>query len=186
MTTLEKPTLATVAQEFRSHLEYITKPGSPDEKIVHRKNDAPDWVQDVCQAAHHAMGQLMFPDDYRYDLIDTFASCIEDFDFDAADDPDEQLDHVRDSDSAAEWVDSSVSVYSSDRVQWLASHALRRNYVDEARENMGGGEDLDQEIGMGMYEEGREVLELLLTALKEILEDRLDEYCDAVAAAEDS
>lgn len=39
------------------------------ESYVRTVDDAPQWVTDLCRAAHDLGGELMLPDDSRYEMI---------------------------------------------------------------------------------------------------------------------
>jgi hypothetical protein len=65
--------------------------------------------------------------------------------------------------------------YTSDRLDWLASHLDRPGYCDEAADDAGGppGEILAF-VAWGMDRELREVFGLVRTRLEEIAEDEDD------------
>ncbi len=125
-----------------------------------KKGASPDWLRDLCHDAHGGM----MPDDYRYDMIHSALYTIADVDDDATEDDIREDSHG--------YADSAVSVYHSDRIQWLASHGLRQGYVDEAVEELGRPEGgISDEIAYGWYAEAEEVFGSVLQSLVDLVED---------------
>jgi hypothetical protein len=118
-------------------------------------DDRPEWVHDLVYAGH-GQGALL-PDDWRYEAVQGALSAIAD-----ADESDD-LDDV-----GHEFADANVDVYTSARLTWLGSNLNRAGYCDEAAEELGGS-DLDtvERIGLGQYQESREVYGLVLDFLRE-------------------
>ena len=123
-----------------------------DSDVFYRtKDDTPEWVRDMINAAH---GDMM-PDDWRYNMIhDTLSA----------------LDDGADGGDPHEWVDANISVYDADHDAWYSSHADRRGwYVDEAAKEMGRADTVDGEMIAGEYYERLEVWGLVVSALDDEL-----------------
>jgi len=125
------------------------------------KDGSPEWMTDVCHAAH---GDMM-PDDFRYEAIRDALLSLQDAD--AEETPDSLRDCVY------EWADNDTDVYNSDRARWLASNLARADYVDQAIEECGWPKDggIFEALGYGQNFERREVYEQLISALEEIAGD---------------
>lgn len=117
----------------------------------HRKDNTPDWVQDMCHEAHGNM----FPDDHKYLFI-----------VDALDIISESEDYTLES------PEIQADVYHSDLLTWLSSHNERTCYVDDARENFGMSPDgIMAEIAWGQQAEKEEVYQTVLAFLVNKLEE---------------
>lgn len=131
-----------------------TGPREDGEEYVRTKDGRPEWVQELCYEAHGDM----LPDDWRYARIADALEAIAD-----ADDVDAAGD---------EYADQAVDVYTGSRLAWLASHLSRPGYCDEAADELsevsGGIIDL---VGLGQYQEAREIFGLVLHQLEERLEE---------------
>lgn len=136
----------------------------PDKRqgIILVKDDAPEWVSDLCHKAHQdgsdSIGLGMLPDDWRYVFISEALDAI------AESDDDADLDEL-----AYEFADD-VDIYTSKLTEWLGSRADRHGYVDEAREEFGEGSltGIMGDIARGQYMERREVFGLVLDALADV------------------
>jgi hypothetical protein len=114
------------------------------------KDGAPQWVTDLCFAAH-ARG-AMLPDDWRYEFI-------------------VQVLNVLDEDT-----DLEPDIYTSDLCSWLASNVNRVAYVDEIREERGAeSEGIVEMLQYGQLAEKQEVLDQVTAFLEELIEDDEDE-----------
>lgn len=152
--------LHEIATEAESYFE-SRKRG--EETIIVTKDDAPDWVTDLCHDAH---GDMM-PDDWRYDAIHSAVSLIAESGADDESDL-EDRDH--------EFADGQVDIYTSDRLRWLASNLDRTAYVDEARSEFGGEDsDVTEQIGMGQYMEASEIWGSVVRSLVSEQESREDD-----------
>lgn len=123
--------------------------------FVRLKDGSPEWVRDLVHAAH---GDDFLPDDYRYKWTMEACEFIAD-----ADDPE---------DAGSDFADLAVNVYTSDRLQWLASNLQRPGYCDEAMREYGSTEvgafsGIVDLIGLGQYAEAYEVYGLVLRALED-------------------
>jgi hypothetical protein len=114
------------------------------------KDGAPEWVRDMCHAAHQdGTRHGMMPDDWRYSFIvealDLLSEC---------DDPDD--------------VYPEPDVYTSELTAWLASRNDRHGYCDESMHEMGHHSQVStiDVIMAGQVQEKREVL----AAVREYLE----------------
>jgi hypothetical protein len=151
--------LQETAREASSWFEVATRDVSgdlpEDARYVRTKDDAPEWVKAIVYEAH---GDFL-PDDWRYNVIQDALLWIAD-----SDDPE---------DSAGEFADSAVDVYTGARLAWLASNLTRPAYVDEARAEFGADADsgITELIGLGQYMEASEVYGLVLHALETVAEE---------------
>lgn len=121
------------------------------EPYVRLREGSPEWMSDVVRAAHDD-GEML-PDDWRYSTIRSAVECIAE-----SDDPE---------DAAHEWADAEVDVYTSARFAWLASNLRRAGYVDQAQDEgiTEGSERIVSLIGLGQYNEAREIYSQVLEAL---------------------
>ena len=150
-------TLTISALAGSAYDEFTTITRDSGETIYAVKDSAPEWIGDMCRAAHGDM----FPDDWRYDCIHSALSWISDT---GADEYAELDGH--------EFADGHVDVYTSGRLAWLASHLDRPGYCDRAADELGGGDmDTVERIGLGQYAESLEVFGYVAAAL----EDQMDE-----------
>lgn len=154
---METATLETIAREAYDALEWCKRDDGSE--YVARKDNAPEWVQDLCYAAH---GDMM-PDDWRFRCIYSALGSIADDGYD------------EDGDNAHLFADSHVDIYTTTLTVWLGSHGSRPGYVDEAAEDFGQADGITQAIQRGQYAEAIEVYNLVADALRE----RLDEDGDA-------
>jgi hypothetical protein len=145
--------LQETAREASGWFETATR--EDGSRFVRTKDGAPEWVKDLVHEAH---GDFL-PDDWRYNVIQDALLWIAD-----SDDPE---------DSAGEFADGAVDVYTGARLAWLASNLTRPGYVDEAREEFGADTDSDitEQIGLGQYMEASEVYGLVLQALETVTEE---------------
>ncbi|MGH6629302.1 MAG: hypothetical protein ACREB3_06195 [Burkholderiales bacterium] len=130
------------------------------EKFWTLKNGRPQWAQDMVQEAHDTGGgNLMLPDDWRYESIVDALDRIQD----ASDDAD--LDELAD--------EIEADVYNADLLKWLSSHLERAGYVDEAVNNLGWDKDggIFRAIQAGQIAEKREVYFSVLATLRERIEE---------------
>jgi hypothetical protein len=139
---------------FRSHL--VRKHRENGDSFISAKDDAPEWVSDVCRDCH---GDFL-PDDWRYSFItdaaDLLAEC-----------------------SDPESIDIEPDVYTSKLTDWLASSVRRVAYCDDYLSEFGAATDNHtiSLISGGQYLERREVLDSLIAAL-----ERLDDEIFEVAS----
>ncbi len=112
------------------------------------KDDAPEWVSDLCYAAH-SYGR-MGPDDYRYEFIWDAVCAIK--------------DETED--------DLEADIYNGQLTGWLHSRADRYAYVDEAIEECGCEfSSIMDAISLGQLREKQEVLQ----QVQDYLEKRVEE-----------
>ena len=122
--------------------------------------DAPQWVTDLCLAAHDAGG--MFPDDWRYEFIHSALGAITDAgeNADAGD---------------TCWEFGEPDVYTSELTSWLSSRNDRYAYCDEAAaEGLAEDADLIARISAGQSAEKREVFYSVVQSLAERAEELAD------------
>ena len=128
-------------------------------------DNAPEWLQgsDVSLACHKALDDRL-PDDWVYEQMTAIASDLWDRDLDNADDAREAMGEI---------ADSLVDVYNADRARWLASHLNNAFLVDDAVEELGGGEeDTYQRIGLGQYVAIERIGYALIQCIEEEAETR--------------
>lgn len=148
------PTIETVATECLAFFE--TKQRNDNTSFVSTHGNAPDWVKEVVYAAH--MEGEMFPDDWRYEAIESAVrSLSEDADMDVDD-----------------WAQTVVDVMNSELLKWVASNSRRVGFVDEAKEEISNEADFFYSISLGQFLEYRDVMDSVRNALQERL-DTLEE-----------
>lgn len=143
--------LSELAGEAYGWFEHKTR--NNGEGFVTLKDGRDEWVNDLVYAAHGDFG----PDDYRYNAIQNALRHI--------------ADNDTDEDSASDFADSEVDVYTAERFAWLASNLQRAGYVDEAREDLGPTGSVVDDIGRGQYLELQEVYSSVVGSLEARLEE---------------
>lgn len=132
---------------------FVTDKRLDGTEFVKLQDGSPEWMKDLCRAAHGEM----FPDDFRYAMIEEMASKIADSNEDA------DMDDVR--------CEIEADIYTSDLTAWLASRTDRYGYVDEAVEEMGWPDSgLTQALQMGQVREKEEVFEAVRESLEKLEE----------------
>ncbi len=114
------------------------------------KSSTPEWVRDMCHAAHE--GGSMLPDDTRYSyIVDALEALSEK-------DEDEARDSIRD----------GVDIYNHDLYAWLASHGQRAGYVDQAQSDglVAEDSDISARLSAGQCVEREEVFQSVLDSLQ--------------------
>lgn len=162
MSETKTQTISGLAGEAYGYFETRKRGDEPDaERFVSLKDERPDWLQELVFEAHGHGDYL--PDDWRYQTIRDAIGHIHDSGAESADDLE---------DSAHEFADQNVDVYTGSRYAWLASNLRRSGYVDEARDEglIGPDADVAEQIGVGQYEESREVFASVLQSLAERLD----------------
>lgn len=147
-------TIRELASQLYDALE--TKRRDNGDLFVCLKNESPEWMTDLCRAAHDSGN--MFPDDFRYSLIKEAAGAVHDA-------GDRDLDEVAD-----EFADA-VEVYTSALCAWAASHSYRSSYCDDAMVEYGKPESLSQLLMWGQATERREVFDSVLSSLRGLADD---------------
>lgn len=132
-------------------------PGREGADFVCLKDGAPEWARDLVRDAH---GTNFLPDDTRYEMI---RDAAQDFAERLPENYEDELDEI---------AYTLVSVYTADRVAWLASAPLKRQeYADQAIEECGPPESLDSLLGMAWYLEAREVASAILEGARSLVEE---------------
>lgn len=137
-------TIQALAAKVSSSFETATRAdGAP---YVLLKDGHPQWMQDLCFAAHE--DGAMLPDDWRYTFIR------------------EAVDHLAEAateDEAREAMEEA-DIYTSTLLKWLASHGARLDYCDQARDELGAEAFSNTEalISMGQSMERMEVFQAVL------------------------
>ena len=126
-------------------------------------NGVPDWLSGdngttVMREIHQALDSRM-PDDWVYEAVSHIADAFESSGVDNEDDAREQTHEI---------ADGLVDVYNSDRLQWLASHLLNVDIVDEACKEMGCDNDagIIDRIGVGQYYAYERLANAVIEAVK--------------------
>ena len=124
-------------------------------EYVCRKEGYPEWLKDLCMAAHGDS----FPDDWIYGQI---ANCLE---------------SILDNDCECEARDAAESagdVYSSDLLDWAKGRGW---YVDDAIRD--GARTLDAAIMQGQQTMIGEIFDSIVTFLSNMAEDLEEEAADS-------
>lgn len=134
------------AQELSSAFERRNRDDGSE--FVALKPGSPEWMTDVIRTAHGEM----FPDDWRYLLIERAADALADND---------NSDAARDS--------LEPDVYTGRLADWLASRADRYAYCDEAMDELGAAFDgTFALLQLGQQWELEEVFAVVLSAIEEL------------------
>jgi hypothetical protein len=147
----------------------FTKDTRNDGAEFYRLTDlSPKWMGELVQTAHADM----FPDDHRYAMIRSVAiEMVEVLTY--ADSPDfETLQEA-----GLEKCDSLVTVYTMQRLKWLASDLSRITYCDDAAEENGTmpEQSMFERIGLGMLREYEEIWQLVAEGLSEQVDESEEE-----------
>ena len=127
---------------------------SDGSKYVCRKGGSPEWLKDLCKAAH---GDF-FPDDWIYEQI---ANCLESIsDNDCEDD-------------ALEAAESAIDIYSSDLLDWAKGRGW---YVDDAIRD--GARSMDAAIMQGQQTMIGEIFSSIVSFLSDMADDLEEEEGD--------
>lgn len=115
--------------------------------------------------AHKLDGDLMFPDDIRYEFVVDVLDALA------------EGDYTDPGDASHEWADATADTSYHDLAQWLASHSERSGFCDRAADDFGmlASDPLWSRISLGQYLERRLTFESVLSSLQ----DRLDAMMDA-------
>jgi hypothetical protein len=153
--------LAKKANEAYAYFEKATRTSNGAD-FWRTKDGAPQWVQDLCFAAHGA--GAMLPDDWRYVFIVEVLAAL----------------------SEGREDDIEADDYTSELSAWLASNVNRTEYVDEAADECGrshGG--IVEAMQLGQLAEKREVLEQVTAFLENLNEEDEDQDGDQEDGDED-
>lgn len=154
-----------LAQEMWDQFEQASR--DDGSKFWRLKEGAPEWMKDVCRAAHDG-GKIM-PDDFRYEFITDSLIKITENDEDTDDD---DLDSV----------DFEGDVYNSDLAKWLGAGGDRWWYCDQALKDPPS--DFSSLLQTAQVMEKEEVYGQVLEALREHA-DTLDDDEDDTEEDED-
>lgn len=162
----DSPTVEHLATELSRAFERRTREAGHEPGLDHYtalKEGSPDWMKDACRAAHDAGGDLMLPDDWRYEFIEDAADAL--------------AEHEGDEDRARDYLNESDHYcYTWQQTGWLHSHNARSGYVDEAvSSGLVDGSNTTQAIRVGMLLEQEEVLAALLRFLDNLTDERDEE-----------
>jgi hypothetical protein len=148
--TTATATLGELARDTAAQFEWADRDDGT--RYVRRKDTAEDWVQDLCQAAHGTM----FPDDHRYRLILDVLDHLADCDVHNGDDAHEAVQEME------------PDPYTSDLLEWAASHSDRLGYADDAIAQ-GTAETITAALGQGQMNEIYEVANVVIEHLQQRL-----------------
>ena len=157
-------TIKQLAEQMSQAFEGRTRDNGAEFRAL--KDRSPEWMTTVCRKAH---GDMM-PDDWRYEFIENAVDKIAEADDDASDDDISELEYELEAD-----------VYTSDLTGWLHSRADRLGWLDDAKEECGGGFDSAFNLlSAGQLMEKQEVFRLVLDSLRELAsdEDEAEEESD--------
>jgi hypothetical protein len=145
--------LAKKAEEAYRYFEKATRPNGTDFWRV--KDGSPQWVTDLCFAAHGA--GAMLPDDWRYAFVaEALAALAE-----------EREDGIE------------ADIYTNGLCAWLASNVNRVAYVQDVFSECGSQfPGVVEALQLGQLAEKLEVLEQVTAYLEELTKEHEDEDDD--------
>jgi hypothetical protein len=143
--------LEKLAERASSFFEMKQREGR-EESFYHLKNRHPVWLYEIIRKVHDDGKWL--PDDYKYEYV-----------VDAIDKISEGMN--------PEEPEIEPDVYTSDLIQWLASHGNRTTYVDDAVRDIGWPDEggIERAIAWGQQREREEVFSIVVAELQKRLED---------------
>ena len=143
-----------LAAELAANLETRTR--ADGKKFICLSDGSPEWMQDVCHAAHGDAG----PNDTTYEMIQQNAEALVEVDESDAEDAFDAIAEIE------------PPVYNADLTAWLAESLDHIDYCDRALEEYGS--DLGGVIALlsaGWKNQQEEVGNLLLDALEKLAEE---------------
>lgn len=152
-------TIQELAEQMHSALERKERPDKNHDpglsNYVSLKDGSPHWMRNVAMRAHDGMR----PDDWRYEFIEDAVAAIA-----------EGKDQGDCEEALHEYI------YTAELTGWLHSHLHRPSYADEAMAEYGGDicDEIATILGLGMAKEQREVLALVLEALRKLADGEED------------
>ncbi len=155
-----------LAKQANAGLERRKRNDDDRRGYITAKDDAPEWLQDLCRHAH----ANMFPDDWKYEFIQDALAMLED-----------------DADAEGRDMDEAYP-YTADRLHWLASSLERPGYCDEAAEEYGLPKkpNILAFIAIGMQQEANEVFDLVKSWIEERAEEEDEAEQEAIEASNDA
>lgn len=130
---------------------FETRTRADGDKFICRKDDAPEWVEDLCREAH---GDA-FPDDFIYRIIWDAVCAI--------------ADNDGDEDAARDSV-SEPDIYNSDLLAWVSGDLHRAQYADDAIKEF-GADTLFAALQYGQSEQRGEIFDAVWSFLEEKADD---------------
>lgn len=127
-----------------------------EDTIITVRDDAPEWVTDLCRDAHGTM----LPDDF---IFATIAEC---------------LDAIIEADGDTDSIELEADIYNGQLTTWLSSSNIRIGYVDDAMEQngLGGlGSGIIEMIQAGQHLEKTEILSCVVSSLENLDLEEKDE-----------
>ena len=152
-------TYKQIAEAFAA--AFVTDTRNDGKKFYKLENEQ-EWMNEAVMAAH---GDRM-PSDQIYKLCARIADDLTEYGEDGPND-----------DDLHEIADNAVPAYNATRTAWLADHLDNAGYCDSAREEGLVADDADMftRIGIGMYQQAREVAQALHDAVTAQVEDQTDD-----------
>lgn len=134
-----------------------TKTREDGTRFVCQKDDAPDWVNDLCREAHDDM----LPDDFVYSVIEESIDAI--------------VDNEGDADEAEMTVMEADS-YTKNLIDWVGSNLKRVGYCDEAISQYGldASEGLVNILSAGQSHERQAIFNNVRNALENLDLEEMD------------
>lgn len=148
----EPDTIQTLAAEMAAAFEQAER--SNGDTFRKLKDDAPDWMSEVCRKAHD--NGEMWADDWRYVFIEQAVDAL--------------AGHA-DADAARDGLEPDA--YTSQLTGWLDSRNSRVYYLGEVMEEYGSFKDGIQLLAVAQLREKEEVFGQVLDALQQELDLRL-------------
>ena len=144
-------TIEQAAREARDGLHIITtrEPEAPASCLITKRDDCPEWVADAIADAHHLYDLL--PDDLTYEMCADALAWI-------ADNPEDDEGH--------EYADSAPSLYTADRLAYIANAHHRRENADSALSE-GMASNIEDAAAFAWYDEARSVFSVMRAAVEQ-------------------
>lgn len=152
-------TIGELATEMQA--QFTVNKRESGEEYIKLKDGAPQWMTDVCMAAHDSGSVL--PDDHRYEFISDAIDKLA------------EVEHDGDAEDAADQLEADI--YNNDLLKWVSSRLSRMSYCDDAIQD-GAVTTLEGALSEGQLSERREVFSQVLDALKERQSELEDEEED--------
>ena len=141
----KKPTLSTFQTVLTELAEAFTRDNRADGTAFTKLRDkCPTWLKgsSVMLAIHSAVDDRL-PDDWIYESTASIASTMTGYSADNAEDMRESVHEI---------ADGMVDVYTSARMEWLASNVRNVQLCDDACSELGcEGSNLVSRVGIGQY-----------------------------------
>ena len=134
--------------------------GAETEDFVCTVDGAPEWVKEMVYQCHVST----LPDDFIYKTVSSVCDALAEYESNSWDE------------NVCEIADSLVDTYTHDLHKWFNTHS---EYVDQARDEFGAAETIDQDLRMGQYTHISEIVTICLSHIS----DANDEHEDSLDGA---